>query len=60
MTKLAMLHESLIPFVAKKTGSQLLWHNALSPAEQDELKKRPAISSKKIIAMLFLMTVRRA
>ncbi|MBH2528768.1 MchC protein [Serratia marcescens] len=39
MTKLAMLHESLIPFVAKKTGSQLLWHNALSPAEQDELKK---------------------
>ncbi|HGM4725599.1 TPA: MchC protein [Serratia marcescens] len=39
MKNLAMLHESLIPFVAKKTGSQLLWHNTLSPAEQDELKK---------------------
>ena len=38
MKNLAMLHESLIPFVAKKTGSQLLWHNGLSPAEQDELK----------------------
>ena len=38
MKNLAMLHESLIPFVAKKTGSQLLWHNELSPAEQDELK----------------------
>ncbi|CAI0749927.1 Uncharacterised protein [Serratia proteamaculans] len=38
MKNLAMLHESLIPFVAKKIGSQLLWHNALSPAEQDDLK----------------------